>query len=59
MSWNGVNSTPFNITNVVRQGAVLSHAVFNIYIDELFTELSTSGYGCKIYISGVSAMHMI
>ena len=48
VSWNGVRSSSFNITNGVRQGAVLSPALFNIYIDEVFSELSNSGFGCKI-----------
>ena len=48
VSWQGVNSSSFNIANGVRQGAVLSPTLFNIYIDDLFHELSTSGYGCQI-----------
>ena len=48
VSWGGVQSTAFTIGNGVRQGAVLSPTLFNIYIDSLFHELSQSGFGCKI-----------
>lgn len=48
VSWEGVHSTGFSIGNGVRQGAVLSPSLFNIYIDGLFSELSESGVGCKI-----------
>ena len=48
VSWNGVRSASFNISNGVRQGAVLSPTLFNLYIDDLFNVLSKSGYGCKI-----------
>ena len=46
--WNGILSTRFKVSNGVRQGAVLSPCLFNLYINELFTELSSSGYGCSI-----------
>ena len=48
MLWNGKSSSRFEISNGVRQGAVLSPCLFNLYIDELFLELSASGYGCMI-----------
>ena len=48
VSWDGVKSAAFTIGNGVRQGAVLSPTLFNIYIDSVFEELSTSGYGCSI-----------
>jgi hypothetical protein len=48
VSWNGVNSSSFTILNGVRQGAVLSPSLFNLYIDNLFNDLSQSGYGCEI-----------
>lgn len=48
VSWGGVKSTAFTIGNGVRQGAVLSPTLFNIYIDDLFVEMSKSGYGCSI-----------
>ena len=48
VSWNGAQSSSFSIGNGVRQGAVLSPSLFNIYIDGLFDELRQSGVGCKI-----------
>ena len=48
VAWNGVRSSSFTIANGVRQGAVLSPALFNVYIDDVFHELSQSGFGCKI-----------
>ena len=48
VSMNGVQSSSFSIGNGVRQGAVLSPSLFNIYIDGLFDELRQSGVGCII-----------
>ena len=48
VSWDGVQSSSFSIANGVRQGAVLSPALFNIYIDSLFEDLRKSGVGCVI-----------
>ena len=48
VSWSGVKSSSFNISNGVRQGAVASPVLFNTYINELFEELSSSGFGCQI-----------
>ena len=48
VSWNGCNSSKFMISNGVRQGAVLSPTLFNIYIDSLFEKLRDSGCGCWI-----------
>ena len=33
--WNGILSSPFPVTNGVRQGGVLSLILFTVYIDEL------------------------
>ena len=48
VNWNGHHSTKFDISNGVRQGAVLSPTLFNLYIDSLFYKLSESGCGCHI-----------
>ena len=46
--WSGFTSAKFNISNGVRQGAVLSPTLFNYYINEVFLELCRSGFGCVI-----------
>ena len=48
VKWNGKLSLPFNVTNGVRQGGVLSPLFFSIYVDELLIKLKNSGYGCHI-----------
>lgn len=48
VDWNGEFSTEFNVHNGVRQGAVLSPTLFSVYIDELFTILKKSGFGCYV-----------
>jgi hypothetical protein len=46
--WNSAESNPFTVCNGVRQGAVLSPFLFNIYVDELIHNLSEDGAGCWI-----------
>ena len=48
VKWKSSMSTTFNISNGVRQGAVLSPLLFNIYIDELIDDLKHDGRGCWI-----------
>ena len=48
VTWNGIRSDDFSISNGVRQGAVLSPSLFNVYIDDLYEILKKTGFGCKI-----------
>ena len=48
VKWNNIISEPFNVTNGVRQGGVLSPLLFSVYIDDLLAELKKSGLGCYI-----------
>ena len=41
--WGTVTSEYFTVTNGVRQGAILSPLLFNIYMDELLMKLKSSG----------------
>ena len=49
VTWNGIRSDEFSISNGVRQGAVLSPSLFNIYIDDLYEILKKTGFDCKIH----------
>ncbi len=44
--WCSSLSSPFSVSNGVRQGGVLSPILFAIYLDELLNSLKKSGYGC-------------
>ena len=44
--WNNALSDSFDVSNGVRQGAILSPILFNIYMDELIMQLRAEGYGC-------------
>ena len=48
VKWSGQVSSPFTISNGVRQGAVSSAILFAIYIDELLILLKDSRLGCHI-----------
>jgi hypothetical protein len=48
VKWNITTSESFNISNGVRQGAVLSPILFNVYIDDLITSLKEEGHGCWV-----------
>ena len=46
--WNGAYSDVFNVVNGVRQGAVLSPFLFNIYTEDLISKLKLDGKGCWV-----------
>ena len=45
MTWSGVRSTTFPITNGTRQGSVLSPCLFSVYLDDLIKKLRHLGLG--------------
>lgn len=46
--WGNSISAPFPVMNGVRQGGVLSHAMFNVYKDDLSKELNACKTGGMI-----------
>ena len=54
--WGNHLSQYFKLSNVVKQGGVLSPIPFTIYIDKLLLELKVSGYGCHINNTFVGAL---
>lgn len=48
VSWCGVVSDYFSVSNGVKQGGVLSPVLFCTYVDKLLYDLSASGFGCYI-----------
>ena len=46
VKWNGSHSEPLTVSNGVRQGAVLSPILFNVYMDELIALIKHDGLGC-------------
>jgi len=55
--WGGLLSDEFAVTNGVRQGGILSPALFNVYIHDLDKKLSDQGIGC--HINGLCVNHLI
>lgn len=48
VKWGTSKSNSFTIGNGVRQGAVISPVLFNVYMNDLFDILRESGLGCDI-----------
>ena len=48
VKWNGEESEFFEVSNGVKQGAILSAVLYCVYTNELFSELRRSKVGCTI-----------
>jgi len=48
IAWGSKVSDSFSVSNGVRQGGILSPALFNVYMDDLSLDLSKSATGCFI-----------
>ena len=45
VKWNGALSGTFSVSNMVKQGGVLSPLLFNVYLDQLLLALKEIGIG--------------
>ena len=46
--WGSAVSNPFNVSNGVRQGGILSPFLFNLYMDDLSNQLNECQTGCMM-----------
>ena len=46
--WDGILSKPFQVTNGVRQGGIISAFLFNVYMDDLSKKLNSYNIGCFV-----------
>ena len=54
--WQGIRSEPFNCTNGVKQGAVLSPVLFCVYMDALLNALKGLQVGCHLHNTYAGAL---
>jgi len=55
--WGSIVSDFFMVSNGVRQGGILSPALFNLYMDDLSNQLVASNIGCNL--NGVVLNHFL
>ena len=48
VSWGGITSSMFTVSNGVRQGGILSPYLFNVYMDGLSVALNKAHVGCLL-----------
>ena len=48
MRWGLQYSGTFHVTNGIRQGGLISAALFNIYLEDLSGQLNDSRVGCRV-----------
>jgi len=48
VKWGTNYSSPFTVTNGIRQGGVLSPCLFAVYLDELSIQLCSAKVGCTV-----------
>ena len=48
VKWDNVVSAPFYVGNGVRQGGILSPFLFNVYMDDLSSQLNKTNTGCLV-----------
>ena len=56
ISWNGYMSNPVSLICGVRQGSILSPALFSVYVDSILNRLHSLNIGCHIHYENFNSM---
>ena len=57
IQWGSLISAPLNVSNDARQGGIMSHVLFNVYIDDLSRTLCAMPI--KWYINSTCVNHLV